>query len=206
MTRTAVRWGRIAAVLFCAASIPAGAQIYHWTDEAGHEHFTSDPAQVPLGALHPKKAGAPSGEGTLNGGGTGASRRSPAAGPASAGPAGDAASGAAAAAPGGELAGGHDEAWWREERARQVREIDALDAKVSSCKTAEAPADDKSGGAPRDENVAPDAAAEQRGRDRKASAREACNEATGALETKKRELENFEESARQQGVPPGWLR
>jgi hypothetical protein len=209
MKRAAFRCGWIAAALIGAASVPAGAEIYHWTDAAGHEHFTSDPAQAPLGALHPARGAR---EGTLNGGSAGALPRSATPPPASAGPAGSAAgsagaaAGTGAAAPSGDTAGGHDEAWWHEERGRQLREVEALDAKVASCKNAEAPADDKSAEAPRGENAATDAPAEQRGRDRRASAREACNEATVSLETKKREFENFEENARQQGVPPGWLR
>ena len=37
----------VAAFLLIAGACPASAEIYRWTDESGHTHFTSDPSQVP---------------------------------------------------------------------------------------------------------------------------------------------------------------
>ena len=184
------RWGAIAAALLLAAAAPAAAQIYHWTDADGHEHFSSDPAGMPRGA---QKSARP-GPGTLN--------SAPA--PKATAPAAPAASTdrGAGAAPAGDLAGGHDEAWWRAERARQIQEIDALGAKVAGCKSGEPPRDEAAG--------LPDEAAglrtERHGAKLRAAAAEECTAATAELESKRRGLESFDESARQQGVPPGWLR
>jgi len=184
MERAATRCGAIAAALFFAAAGPVAAQIYHWTDAEGHEHFSSDPARMPRGAQKGPAARA----GTLNGAsGTGQRPTVPAApGPAS----------GSAAAPSGDLAGGHDEAWWRDERGRQVQAIDELDAKVTACKSGEAPP-------PEDPTTGQ---VEHNDAKRRAARNEACKEASAALETKRRDLESFEERARQQGVPPGWLR
>lgn len=38
-----------AAVLAALLALPAGAEIYRWTDDAGREHFTQDLSQVPAG-------------------------------------------------------------------------------------------------------------------------------------------------------------
>jgi len=104
---------------------------------------------------------------------------------------------AARAQEAGERAGGHDEAWWREQHEALVSEALHLEALVGECQETEAPrAYDGVGGYA------------VRGRDGRVRWVEVkrCDEERASLSAARGDLERFEERARRAGVPPGWLR
>lgn len=169
----------------CALVTPAAAEIYRWKDAGGREHFTTDPSQVPPGAA------------TSTAGGGNVNTFSAPARPAPAAPgAGPKASDAAAAAPAaaGELRMGRDEAWWRKQREEHVSRIEQLEKQVAACPEV-----------PRVPNPA-SPHFDRRAYDRATQEANDCSSARSSLQVSRTQLENFEETARKQDVPPGWLR
>ena len=201
------RGSRLAAVglAVLAASLaapPSGAEIYRWTDAAGEEHFTTRLDDVPsvhrdaarrraagstLNSYESERGEAPPAEASVPGAEApaGRGRRRPPGGPP------------AAPAPAEETYGGRSEAWWRGEYTRQVQEIERYEATAELCEGEEAPVrgDPLTGRRMKEQHY-----------ERAAAGFARCEEARYVLDGLRRALDRFVENARQQGVPPGWVR
>lgn len=177
------------AALACAwlAALPAGAEVYRWTDARGNVHYSSDLERVPQEQREAAKAAA---------GATGRGavmriepkpRPAPAAAPAPApatGPMG------APATPVEETYDGRNEASWRAEAMQHREAIAQLEQQAEACTAGEFR---WSAGA--------------RGRtDADTTADDACGRLQSELAMRRRWQESFEDSAHRAGVPPGWLR
>lgn len=94
--------------------------------------------------------------------------------------------------------GERDEAWWRAATASREQALEARVAEAAECEAREAPPayGDVDGYVTRRRGD---------GRLRYVEVKR-CDEERAALEAARAELERFEDEARRQGVPPGWLR
>jgi hypothetical protein len=166
-------------------------EIYRWTDEAGREHFTTDPAQVPV--RYRKQAAEPrSAKGSLSV----VESPEPAAGtPADgAGATGGAQVPAAAAAPDPntpERIGGRSEAEWRADAAKYRDDIERYRQQRAQC---------SAGG------VRWKPGAGRRAYQEEMAEAQACESLDTQLQAAERGLATLEKRAHEQGVPPGWLR
>lgn len=166
------------------AALPAGAEVYRWTDAQGKVHYSSDLNDVPVEQREAAKAGA---------GATGRGavmrieakpRPQPAAAPA------PTPSAAAPAPLPEETYGGRNESSWRAEAAQYRTAIEQLEQQAEACTAGEF---QWSAGA-RGRTAADE------------SADDACGRIQSELEMNRRWQERFEETAHGAGVPPGWLR
>ena len=96
-----------------------------------------------------------------------------------------------------ETLGGRDESWWRAAQQSRQNAVQSLEQSVSSCEKTEAPA-----GAGVVEGYG---VGRVQGRPALVPLKR-CDEERTRLDAARAELERFEDLARRQGVPPGWLR
>jgi len=96
-----------------------------------------------------------------------------------------------------ETLGGHDESWWRAGQAAHENAVRSLEQGVSSCEKTEAPV-----GAGVVEGYG---VGRVQGRPVLVPLKR-CDDERARLDAARDELERFGDEARQQGVPPGWLR
>ncbi len=190
MLRTSARLAVSAALVSLVAGV-AAAEIYRWTDKDG-AHFTTDLNSVPPAHRAAAKAAAarPS-SATVN--------RMDAVAPAApeAGPAPSGGRSPAAKAPEVEKVGAYTETQWRERAQKQRSEIEQLEEYVERCKDIEVPAR---------YNIRTGRRIKQQHYQRWMDDANRCSRSQSDLGVKRRQLENFLESARRRGVPPGWLR
>lgn len=168
---------------------PSDAEIYRYVDANGTERFTADLHEVPADQRRDAMGDA-TGRGTLNGG---FSHASPSAeSPPSPRPR----TAPASQAPSGELVAGRDEAAWRKDRATLVTRVESLQTQIAGCDEVEAPMPQMPDGRRRN----------RRQDERRLDIVQACHRAKSDLGAAELALSNFDERARTQGVPPGWLR
>ena len=187
---------RFASVLLlacCLCAPPARAEIYRWTDSAGREHFTTKIEDVPAaqrGEAMQRAASARKRVGTVES----AKPQAPTAPPAEASPRfGVPAARDAAGAPGdGPRIGGYDEAGWRDRVAKLRGDIERLEGAVEDCK----------GSA----GVRWNPGAGRRAYAEEVREAEACGRSNSDLDYARMQLDKLVETARKQGVPPGWVR
>jgi hypothetical protein len=182
-----------ATILFALLALqvtPVGAEIYRYVDANGNERFTADLHEVPVDQRGDASGDAAS-RGTLNGGFSHESPSAPNAPSPNARP-----QAPASQAPSGERVAGRDEAAWRRDRATLVTRIESLETHIATCEKVEAP-----------KPQMPDARRRDwRQDERRMDIVQGCQHAKSDLGAAELALANFDEHARTQGVPPGWLR
>lgn len=190
----------ILALTFFAIAAPfASAEIYRWTDAQGGEHFSMDLNSVPPRYRAAAKASA---------GQVGKSANinifTPSEGQSPAAPSVPRrGSNPSAKRPSQPTKGdverveGQPESYWRAKVERYLRQIGTIETQIEACKDMRAPIKRKPGRS-RSENY--------NRYQRERAAADACRAKKPALTEKHAQLENFLESARRKGVPPGWIR
>jgi hypothetical protein len=200
MAMARIRIG-LAVVALLAAS--ASAEIYRWRDAAGVEHFNTDLDAVPPQHRAAARAAASEGQGGGGsysaGGGEGeAASATPTPAPVPAPEAELAPTSrvpgfgapASAAKDAAETIGGGDEEWWRARSRDFLDRIADLERRAEAC-----------------EDMEPLSRRAQQGHHaHEIAALNDCAIAQSQLDATRMSHEKFEESARRQGVPPGWLR
>jgi hypothetical protein len=167
------------------AALPAGAEVYRWTDAQGEVHYSSDLNDVPVAQREAAKAGA----GATGRGAVMRIEAKPRPQPAAA-PTAPPAAAPVPQRPAEETYGGRNESSWRAEAAQYRKAIEQLEQQAAACTAGEFP---WSAGA-RGRTAADE------------SADDACGRIQNELEMNRRWQERFEETAHGAGVPPGWLR
>lgn len=185
-------------ILSQGMTLAASAEIYRWTDAEGQAHFTMDLGRVPPAyrAAAEASAGTAGKGANINMIPSAQERRSdPPPAPAARKPSSRHDSAPTREAI--ETVGGHDEAWWRSQAASYLTRIESLETAIAACEDVRAP-----------QRYNPDTGRRMKRRhyDQKMDAIDRCSNNESNLVATERQLANFKERARQQGVPPGWLR
>ncbi|MEM7412070.1 MAG: DUF4124 domain-containing protein [Myxococcota bacterium] len=177
-----------AAVVLCLLGLPASAEIYRWVDDQGNVHFTSRLHEVPPDQRGVAERPLGSGQGSLQrfeGSSPPPAAASPAPATKRPGRRG------ARPEPEEERVNGLTEAQWRERAEGYRAAIARLEPQVEACKK---------------DRFRWKSGAGRRARDEEVREAQACSRARSNLSMNQTWLENWVESGRRAGVPPGWFR
>jgi hypothetical protein len=171
------------------AAAAARADVYRWTDAHGVTHYTSDINHVPASQRELARRTVPSGRGSVLRIGSGHPSAGAPAEPA-ASPSATAASAPPASA-GEESVDGKTEAQWRNEASLARSRLERAEASAEHCKGDTFRASARSGHAQYEEEK---------------TEADGCERIRAEAEGARQALEQLEERAHVDGVPPGWLR
>jgi hypothetical protein len=186
----------------------ASSDVYRYVDDQGHKHAVSDLSMVPEQYRDAARDDAAQRSGgSFNQVESSSSAQST---PTPAAP--RAGTGTTQASSGSDAIGGHDQHWWRSQAQAKRNTIDDLKVQLEAARAEEKDTSEVY----RRPGNGPGKAAPGRGHGRRAAVASAAYDDDDeepsvadleqGVQNAERDLQQFEDQARQAGVPPGWLR